>query len=96
MILQHENDFLVNKFDIDMASNDIDIANSGENRWIFQYRYMIPSLSNSTQYISCLSTCNSLIFVQNVIKGLIIIQKKLFSIKARNFLSLHNINFVIT
>ena len=28
-----------------MASDDIDIANSGENQWIFQYRYMIPSLS---------------------------------------------------
>ena len=27
-----------------MASNDIDIANSGENLWIFQYRYMIQSL----------------------------------------------------
>ena len=29
----------------EMASDDIDIANSGGNRWIFQYRYMIPSLS---------------------------------------------------
>ena len=27
-----------------MASDDIDIANSGKNQWIFQYLYMIPSL----------------------------------------------------